>query len=200
VDELEDRLEHFLNEFVIENTILAIEFRDMTPPNEVFKIMSNHEVVHAIDLSSEEPTHNSPIMYSRLFGKGEKNIYEFDDNELKEIARKASEAKVEKSILAFHGVRMYRDTARMKKYLDSGIFPKLSDMVGLESIEKVLREDTIFPITKSDLVRRQGWKLFNVTSFETKRMREILEPLPTKVYSNLDQVISSLRDNIHLIS
>jgi hypothetical protein len=70
------------------------------------KTLHDHNAIHSVDLSREDPKVDSSILYSRLFGKGKENIHEFDDNELQEIATKSSGPKFEKSILAFHGVRM----------------------------------------------------------------------------------------------
>ena len=191
--ELEYRLDQFLQEFYPDNTRIAIEFRGLKPSSEVLNVIRDNGAVHSVDISKEEPEVGSSILYSRLFGKGEKNIYEFDNAELKEIAEKASRTKFEKSILAFHGVRMYRDAARMKIYLDKGYFPRITNNTGLEAVEEVLAEDTHFPISKAELVRRQGWKLFNQTVSETRRMREILETLPEEQYLSLNEVLVSLR-------
>src|SRR5437764_9061506 len=94
--------------------------------------MKESGAVHCIDPSHDEPRYQSKILYSRLFGKGQENIYEFDDRELKEIRKKASEPKFEKSILAFHGVRMYKDAGRVKSFIEKGYFPKITSGVGVD--------------------------------------------------------------------
>src|SRR5438876_8914488 len=95
--------------------------------------MKESEAIHSVDLSNSEPRYEWRLLYSRVLGKGEENIYEFDDAELKEIAKKASAPKFEKSILAFHGVRMYRDAGRVKSFIEKGYFPKITSGVGTES-------------------------------------------------------------------
>lgn len=125
-------------------------------------------------------------------GKGKQNIYEFDDNELQDIMAKASGPRFEKSILAFHGVRMYRDAVRLKSFLNSGQFHSLTGQVGLESLSEVLSEDARFPTSKSRLVDEQGWKLFDMTAEERVRARIFLERLPEKTYSTIDEVLASL--------
>ena len=124
----------------------------------------------------------SGILYTRLFGKGEENIYEFDDHELKQIAEKASNPRFEKSILAFHGVRMYRDAARLKTFLATGKFQKLSNYTGLDALEKILKEDAKFPSTKSELLNSQGWKLFDLTSDHRTRAEDLLKKLPETTF------------------
>ena len=140
----------------------------------------------------EQPKYDSDILYTRLFGKGQDNIYEFDDDELRGIASRASAPKFEKSILAFHGVRMYRDAARLRAFLKSGDFPAITGQVGLDSLRTVLGEDALFPAGKAELVNLQGWKLFDLTHKSRVRSREYLSKLPEGTYSSLDSVISSL--------
>jgi len=171
-EELENKLEEFLKTFNADGTRVAVEFRRRRPSNRVLEVMKQDGALHSVDLSKEEPEFEAPLLYSRLFGKGEQNIYEFDDRELEEIASRAKKAKIQKSILAFHGVRMYRDAARIKTYLESSYFPRLTNNVGVDAVREVLREDARFPTTKIELLESQGWKLFNSNSSETKRLRD----------------------------
>jgi hypothetical protein len=85
----------------------------------------------------------------------------------------------------------------LKIYLDSGKFPSLTGQVGLDSLGEVLKEDTVFPITKARLVKVQGWKLFDSTTTKRIRASEVLRKLPDKTYqgfgdlrASLDRVIS----------
>ncbi len=190
--ELAPRLKEFLGAFKTEDTVVAVEFRDFRPSGEVLDVMRESGAVHAVDVSNDDPGYDGKIMYSRLFGKGEKNIYEFDDGELREITRKASEPKYEKSILAFHGVRMYRDAGRVKSFIQKGFFPKITGGIGAESIREVLSEDARFPISKSNLVKDQGWKVFQDTK-EVRKISTVLEKLPEENYNNLDDLMTELR-------
>src|SRR5207253_11336439 len=124
------RVRDFLGTFSSGGTAVALEFRGMRPSGEVFDFMKDSGAIHSVDLSNSEPRYEGRVLYSRLFGKGEENIYEFDDRELKEIAKKASAPKFEKSILAFHGVRMYRDGGRVKSFIEKGYFLKITSGVG----------------------------------------------------------------------
>ena len=191
--ELLPKMNAFLSTISFGRTRIAFEFRGGAPTEDTLKILHEHDAFHSIDISKQDPKLGSSILYSRLFGKGKENVYEFDDNELRDIAAKASGPKFEKSILAFHGVRMYRDAARLKIFLNSGRFPSLTGHVGLESLSEVLMEDAVFPISKSQLVREQGWKLFDKTTEERARTRVVLERLPEGAYGTLDDVLASLR-------
>src|SRR5213594_3621179 len=190
--ELASRLNSFLSTTSFGETRIAIEFRGCDPTEDTLKILRDYNAVHCVDISTQDPEVDSSILYSRLFGKGKENIYEFDDNELQDIATKASGVKFEKSILAFHGVRMYRDAARLKTFLNSGKFPSLTGQVGLGSLGEILKEDARFPTSKSRLVDEQGWKLFDKTAEERVRARVFLEKLPEKTYTTIDEVLSSL--------
>jgi uncharacterized protein YecE (DUF72 family) len=193
-EELSSKLSAFLSTVSLGRTSIAVEFRGGVPTDDTLKALRDHDAVHIVDISRQYPNVESSILYSRLFGNGKQNIYEFDDNELQDIAAKASGPKFEKSILAFHGVRMYRDAARLKTFLNSGKFPSLTGQAGLESLGEILSEDATFPTSKSRLVDEQGWKLFDMTAEERVRARVFLEKLPEKTYTTIDEVLSSLRE------
>ncbi len=197
--ELPQRLEGFLKEFEGDGTVVAVEFRNREATEEALEIMKDNGAVHSVDLSKGQPGYPGRIMYSRLFGKGEENIYEFDDSELKEIATKASQPKFEKSILAFHGVRMYRDAGRVKSFVEKGYFPKITSGVGIDSIRETLSEDARFPSTRSSLLKSQGWKVYQDTD-EVRKISSVLEKLPEGEYRSLDDVLSQLRSHSGLFS
>lgn len=190
--ELATRLNNFLRTFGSHETPVAVEFRGVNPSEEVLDVMKESGAIHSVDLSTAEPLYQGRILYSRLFGKGEKNIYEFDDEELKQIAEKASTPKFEKSILAFHGVRMYRDAGRVKSFIDKGYFPKITSGFGTDSIREVLSEDARFPTTKAQLIMDQGWKVFQDTD-EVRKISTVLEKLPEGKFNSLDDLMAELR-------
>ncbi len=193
-NELAARVRDFLGTFSSGGTAVALEFRGMRPSGEVFDFMKESGAIHSVDLSNSEPRYEGRVLYSRLFGKGEENIYEFDDRELKEIAKKASAPKFEKSILAFHGVRMYRDAGRVKSFIEKGYFPKITSGVGTESIREVLSEDARFPTTKSRLLKDQGWKVFQDTD-EVRKISTVLEKLPEGEFNSLNDLMAELRSH-----
>jgi len=191
--ELASKLNTLLSTVSLGETRIAIEFRGGEPTEDTLRILHDHNAIHSVDLSRQDPKVDSSILYSRLFGKGKENIYEFDDHELQGIAAKSSGPKFEKSILAFHGVRMYRDAARLKTFLTSGKFPSLTGQVGVGSLGALLKEDTRFPTSKSQLMGEQGWKLYDKSVDERARARELLEKLPESTYTTLEDVLESLK-------
>jgi uncharacterized protein YecE (DUF72 family) len=87
-------------------------------------LMHDIGIILCTDISIENPLTDSDILYTRLFGYGEHNLYQFDDGELLDIDTKIRENNPKKAYLTFHGARMYKDAARLKVYQKSGTFPK----------------------------------------------------------------------------
>jgi uncharacterized protein YecE (DUF72 family) len=160
---------------------------------EVVKIMEDYNIVHSVDLSRQTPSRESDVLYSRLFGKGHHTLYQFTDQELKEISQKAKELKARKIMLAFHGIRMYKDAARLKVFLKSGSFPRVTKGLNLESLREVLMEDTNFPITKKELLEKQGWKVIDLAKAKGVHASYYLEQLPEKTYESVGEIIRELR-------
>jgi uncharacterized protein YecE (DUF72 family) len=176
---------------------IALEMRGVQPSNlssDLVKTMQDFNVIHSVDLSKGEmPAYESDILYTRLFGKGQHNIYQPLDGELAEICHKAASGKSEKVAMSFHFVRMYKDAARLKIYTQTGKFPMVTRSTGVTSLEEVLSEDAKFPTTKQQLVDSQGWKLFDLTKTERTRVAEFLEKLPKGAYNNMDEVTEDLK-------
>lgn len=160
----------------------------------VTKVMQDMGIVHSVDLSQEEPAYKSDLLYARLFGSPHDNVYQFTDQELQEIDTRASRPEFEKSILAFHGVKMYKDAARLKSYRNIGVFPMVTSHVGLESLQEVLSEDQEFPASKATLVERQGWKIIDLTAGERVPAAKALQKLPDREYLSTNDVVATLKD------
>jgi len=143
-------------------------------------------------ISKEMPAFDSDILYTRLFGHGAHNLYQFDDAELKQIDELMKEKNPGKAYLSFHGARMYKDAARLKVYQKSGTFPNVTKTTGLASLSTVLEEDARFPATKSELIEKQGWKVFDLTENEHIHARILLEKLPERRYTSVEEVIEAL--------
>jgi uncharacterized protein YecE (DUF72 family) len=175
---------------------LALEIRGVRPsqlPPELLKTMQEYDIVHCTDLSrGEMPAYESDMLYTRLFGEGRHNVYQPTDEELVEIDKKASSEKSEKIVMSFHFVRMYKDAARLKTYKQTGQFPTVTRSTGLDSLEEVLREDARFPSTKQELIRSQGWKIFDLTETKRIRVENLLEKLPEATYNDLGEVADTL--------
>ena len=59
--------------------------------------MEDFDIIQSIDLSLAKPSLRFDVAYSRLFGKGKHNIYQFSDDELLEIREKSRGNPIENS-------------------------------------------------------------------------------------------------------
>lgn len=171
---------------------LAWEIRGRSAQGTI-DLMRDIGIIHCTDVSKEMPSTDSDILYTRLFGHGKHNLYQFDDAELLDIDTKIREKNLKKAYLTFHGARMYKDAARLKVYQKSGTFPNVTKTKGLESLKSVIEEDAKFPATKNELIEKQGWKVFDLTENEHVHSSELLEKLPERRYANVEEVIEALK-------
>jgi len=156
------------------------------------ELMADFNIIHCVDISIAKPTEWSDVGYTRLFGKGKHNIWQFTDEELKEIDTNASESKAKVVALSYHGARMIKDALRFKQFKLMATFPPITPFTGLDSARAVLSEDAIFPSSKQTLISDQGWKVFDATPEKRQHLSELLSKLPKKTYSSVDEVISAL--------
>jgi uncharacterized protein YecE (DUF72 family) len=182
----------FFSQLNTQGLRLVWEYR--APINQtVIDLMQNFEIIQCVDLSKQNPCCNLDITYSRLFGKGMHNIYQFTDDELAEIDQKAEQTHSKTIVLSYHGARMNTDAARFKHYKDTGKFLPITSYTGADSAKAILSEDAQFPATKSELTFDQGWKVIDVDSEHRAHLSEILEKIPDKTYWGLEEVITELR-------
>jgi hypothetical protein len=186
------RAKDFFSSLNLDGIKLVWEYRaPMTPT--VTNLMEDFGIIHCVDLSKENPSYNSDVTYSRLFGKGQQNIYQFADSELVEIDQKAQATRSKTVILSYHGVRMNSDAVRFKEYKRTGSFIPVTAFTGADSAKAVLAEDAKFPITKSELIVEQGWKVIDASQDRRVHLSEVLIKIPDKTYSSLNEVMSELR-------
>lgn len=162
-------------------------------PSSLVGLMRDYHVIHCVDLSKEDPAVDSDTLYTRVFGKGEHNIYQFTDDELLEIERKINRRDPETAIVSFHNVRMYKDAARYKIYKQTKKFPPVTKAKGQLSLREVLMEDAKFPASKQDLIKDQGWKVIDLTEDRRVHAYTLLEKLPDKKFISIDDVLNSLK-------
>ena len=158
----------------------------------VLNLMQDLNVVHCVDLSKGKPSFDSDVVYSRLFGKGKHNLYQFTDEELVEIDKNAQSSH-RVIALSYHGARMHTDAARFMQYKKTGKFMPVTSCTGVDSARAVLSEDAVFPSSKSDLVEHQGWKVVDLTADKRVHLSEILSNIPEKTYNDVDEVAKELK-------
>ena len=159
-------------------------------------LMRDFNIVHCVDISRVQPADWSDVGYARLFGKGQHNIYQFNDEELLEIDRNASESKAKIVALSYHGLRMSTDALRFKQFKTTGNFLPVTAYTGLESVRAVLTEDAVFPSSKQSLISDQGWKVVDLSSDNRVHLSELLSKIPDKTYTSLKEVIDSMKPTL----
>jgi hypothetical protein len=158
----------------------------------VSDFMQDFSIVHSVDLSRAEPFFDSDVVYSRLFGKGLHNIYQFTDEELIEIDEKANKPGVKIVALSYHGLRMNTDAARFVHYKKTGEFMPATPFTGVESIRAVLSEDAKFPSSRKELAAHQGWKVVDMSANRRVRLHELLSKISDKTFGSVDEVVAAL--------
>src|SRR5690606_31764089 len=118
--------------------------------------------------------------------------YQFTNDELQEIHQNAEKTNSKTVILAYHGARMYNDAARFQEYIAKGRFPPATSYFGAESAKSVLSEDTYFPSSKAELIKKQGWKVIDVKENKTAHLSEFLNQIPDRQYGSLEEVVDAL--------
>ncbi|RLI36978.1 hypothetical protein DRO55_02370 [Candidatus Bathyarchaeota archaeon] len=162
-------------------------------PSSLINLMEKRGIIHCVDISKEEPALDSDTLYTRVFGKGVHNIYQFDDEELLEIDRKVTSRKLDTAVISFHNVKMYKDAARYKIYRQTKKFPPVTKGKGQLSLKEVLMEDAKFPASKRQLIKDQGWKVIDLSDDRRVHAYTLLEKLPNRTFYSVDEVLSSLQ-------
>jgi uncharacterized protein YecE (DUF72 family) len=174
---------------------LAWEIRSSLTEKAV-NLLRDFNIVHSVDLSRDELALPSGVIYTRLFGKGEHNIYQFTDEELEEIDQKILKAETKTAVITYHGIRMNVDAVRFKQYKETGAFPQVTQFTGLDSARAVLGEDARFPSTKTELIEHQGWKVIDLTEKKRVHLSDLLSKLPEGTYDSLETVVRELKATI----
>ncbi|MEM3577208.1 MAG: DUF72 domain-containing protein [Candidatus Bathyarchaeia archaeon] len=163
--------------------------------DELGRVLSGLDVVHVTDPFRVLPVYAGSLAYFRLHGLGEElYYYQYTDEELRrlgEVVRKF-EAGGRTVYVLFNNLSMFEDGLRFVQYLSSGRFPRVTGFVGLESVRSVV-EKARFPVSKSVLVRRVGWRLVEVEEGRQVRLSELLDCLPSRAFRSVEEVLEGLR-------
>ena len=160
--------------------------------SKLVNLMQDFKIIHSVDLSREEPAYKSDVIYTRLFGKGKRNIYQFTDEELIEVDQRILRSEAKVATLTYHGIRMNTDALRFKNYKETGRFLPVTAYTGIDSAKAVLEEDAKFPSTKTELIRHQGWKVIDLTVGKRVHLSELLSKLPEKTYNGIQEIVKDL--------
>ncbi|HSV49183.1 MAG TPA: DUF72 domain-containing protein [Candidatus Acidoferrales bacterium] len=181
----------FFSSITTDGLRVVWEYRAPFTP-EVNRLMQDFNIIQSVDLSIQKSPLDSEVVYSRVFGKGKHNLYQFTDNELIEIEQNAATPQVKQIAVSFHGARMYNDAARSQRHLATGKFMPVTNFFGVDSAKAVLAEDTKFPANKTQLIADQGWKVIDLSEDKRVHLSDVLEQIPEGTYRNLNDLTTAL--------
>jgi len=168
----------------------ARAYRQRKLPEVLRRTIEENRVLDVVDLSQGPPRVADEVVYTRLFGPGPANVYQFDDAELRATDRASGDAV--RAAFTFHGVRMYTDAARFLAFKRTGTFPPATSTRGAASLEEVLRPDARFPATREELEREHGWKVVDLDDRTRVHAARLIENLPSRTYASVADVLSEI--------
>ncbi|MDH7477607.1 MAG: DUF72 domain-containing protein [Candidatus Bathyarchaeota archaeon] len=158
-------------------------------------VLEKVNVSHVTDPFRVMPAYVSEIAYFRLHGLGEQMYYyQYSDEELQRL--KESIMPYEKNgkevYVLFNNLSMFEDAIRFREYLARGKFPKVTSFTGLQSLREVLAK-TRYPISKSMLIKKVGWRVVEVKEGKQERLNTFLADLPSKTYQNVEELLNEIK-------
>lgn len=159
------------------------------------QVLSSLDIVHVTDPFKVLPAYTGLTAYFRLHGLGkELYYYQYSDVELRKLRDilKPLEEEGKTVYVLFNNLSMFEDGLRFMEYLAKGKFPKITGSVGLESIKSVV-EKTHYPVPKSILIKKVGWRLVEVEEGKQVRLAELLAELPSKTFKNAEELLKELK-------
>jgi uncharacterized protein YecE (DUF72 family) len=141
------------------------------------RILCRYNVTHCTDISKVIPLYSADISYARVFGKGQKNQWQFDDQEISDLHNTAVELP-KTTYVTFHTQRQTHDAARMKAFDETGRLVSVSGEYEVNSVMVAIDEYRKYPITKQELVAAHGWKIIDLAEDKRIRASNLLKNLP----------------------
>jgi uncharacterized protein YecE (DUF72 family) len=159
------------------------------------QVLQELDVTHVTDPFRVMPAYAGEIAYFRLHGLGEQMYYyQYTDAELQKLKELVTPYENEgKGVyVLFNNLSMFEDGLRFTEYLSKGAFPRIASSTGLASVKEVV-ERTRYPISKSVLIKRLGWRLVEVGEGKQIRLGTVLEDLPSKTYKSAEELVSDVK-------
>jgi len=91
----------------------------------------------------------------------------------------------------FNNLSMFEDAKRFQHYLHYKEFPRLSGGAALETVKAVI-ERTRYPVTKSVLIDKVGWRVVELGEGRQMRLEELLRNIPSKKFADPTEVINEM--------
>ena len=158
------------------------------------KVPEELDVPHVTDPFRVTPVYTGRVAYFRLHGSGARMYhYQYTDEELERLYRlvKPCSDSGRNVYVFFNNLSMFDDAKRFLHFLNTGEFPSLTGSVGLDSVRMVV-ERIRYPLTKSALLKKLGWRIVEMEEGRQVRLEETLKELPSKSYENAENVIDDI--------
>jgi len=173
----------------------GIQWEKAEVQDELRKILGEVGVSHVTDPFRIMPVYTGCVAYFRLHGLGRRMYYyQYTNRELEELYDKIKpfDYSDREVYVLFNNLSMFEDAKRFVYSLDRGEFPSLTGLVGLDSVKAVL-ERTPYPLTKSMLMKKFGWRIVELEEDKQVRFEDLLKNLPSKRYKNAEEVIEQIK-------
>ena len=96
----------------------AFEIRNQASANseEVMSFLAENDIIPTTDASKNkvEPSIDSKVVYTRVFGHGDHTQWSFDSDELAELKERVESIPARRRFVTFHNITMYEDASRMR--------------------------------------------------------------------------------------
>jgi uncharacterized protein YecE (DUF72 family) len=164
------------------------------------QVLEKLDVTHVTDPFRIMPAYTGEVAYFRLHGLGEQMYYyQYSDAELRKLKKLISpyEGKGKEVYVLFNNLSMFEDGTRFTEYLSKETFPQITGFTGLASVKSVV-EKARYPIAKSMLIKRLGWRLVEVEKGKQIRLEMVLANLPSKTFRSADELIDAIKSVMKL--
>ena len=185
----------------------AFEIRNAGSANNDYlrKFLSDFDIIPTSDVSREdklETSNDSQILYSRVFGLGDRTKWSFSTDELITLREKVEKIPAARKYVTFHNITMYEDGARMKNLIKEGkdVLPQRE--LGLASLKREMVASRIeYPVTKDTLLREMTWRTIDVGRDLSVHADKILAGLRgEKSYESMDDILRDLSPSIKSVT
>jgi uncharacterized protein YecE (DUF72 family) len=198
-DRFEDA-QRFFSEVNREALVLVWETRGEAWENaeirkKLRQVLTDAGVTHVTDPFRVMPAYAGDVAYFRLHGLGKQlYYYQYSDAELRKLKELVTpyEKEGKDVYVLFNNLSMFDDGIRFMEYLANGTFRKVTCSTGLASIKEIV-ERTSYPVTKSMLIKKHGWRLVETEDGGQVRLETVLVDLPSKTFSNVEELVEDIR-------
>jgi uncharacterized protein YecE (DUF72 family) len=163
--------------------------------------LADFDIIPTTDISRNqkpETSARSKILYSRIFGAGEKTKWSFSTDELLNLKEKVEKVvPASRKYVTFHNITMYEDGARLKHIIKEGndVLPKRE--IGVDSLKRAMIAARVhFPVTKEGLMREMAWRTIDVGKDASIHADRILKDLPEHTFSSMSEVLEKISGKI----